>query len=343
MESAPIESLSIRNLCLTLILASGLLGWGFVAECLGESTSLLGFDDLQGGRNIPAITPSRGEQEAVGNKSGLPDWLTISANLEFSQRNTNFFESGYDASLFLADSRVEFWIPPWDTGLAWGPYLRGAGIVSNRDAAWENAWLAGPGVGFHVFPFSYPSLQNQGGLVATIFGPTRLFAEYNRLDYGGGENEWRPDEQVRMGADYWRAIYVNDTTKPLWAEIWSGLFWQSANEFDADYDTVLFANAIRAGIRKPNAGALSMLTPYVLVESSLTDNTEYYWENKLVAGAGIRLTPFIRNPTNNWLTRLVFFAEYLEIGDYYHAEAPSGIPDHDFRAGISLSIGEWYR
>jgi len=319
--------------------------WGQVSAAEDRGRSGPSFDEGSSVRpGYPPVTAApQGEQEIINGASALPDWLTISANLDFSQRTTNLFESSHDTSLFQADSRVEFWIPPWDRGLAWGPYLRTAGISSNRDPAWENAWLAGPGVGFHMFPFSHPRLYDEDGLIAAIFGPTRLFVEWNRLEYLHSENEWRPDEQVRAGADYWRAIYVNDTTEPLWAEIWSGLFWQSANDFDADYDTVLFANAIRAGIRKPNAGALSMLTPYVLVESSLTDNTEYYWENKLVAGAGIRLTPFIRTPTNNWLTRLVVFAEYLEVVDHYHAEAPSGIPDHDFRAGISLSIGEWYR
>jgi hypothetical protein len=180
-------------------------------------------------------------------------------------------------------------------------------------------------------------------LANKIFGPLRLFAERNRLDYLHDENEWRPDAQSRAGAEYWRAINVNDTNEPLWAEIWSGLFWQSANEFDDDYDSVIFANAVRAGVRWPKAGVLSMLTPYGLLESSLTDNDEYFWENKLVAGVGLRLTPFIRKPTRDWLTRLVVFAEYLEVVDYYHQEGPSGTPDHDFRVGISLSIGEWYR
>jgi hypothetical protein len=293
-------------------------------------------------RPLTADTP-RGEQEDTTETSWLPPWLTISANVDLGYRSTNFDDSDHDTTLFLGDSRLEFWIPPWDEGLAWGPYLRLAGTASNRDRAWENAWLAGPGAGFHAYPFSHPWLHENGGLLRTIFGPTRLFVEWNRMDFLHDENDWRPDEQIRTGVDYWRAIHVNDTTKPLWAEIWSGLFWQSANEFDDDYDAVLFANAVRAGVRRPDAGLLSMVTPYVLVESSLSDNDDYFWENKLVAGGGIRLTPFIRDATNNWLTRLVVFAEYLEVVDYYAEEGPSGTSDHDFRAGISVSIGEWYR
>ena len=310
-------------------------------EEYGPSALLFG---AGGGPGYPFVAAvPQNQKGSFSDEFTLPPWITISANLDFSQRTTNFFESGYDTSLFQGDSRVEFWIPPWEKGLAWGPYIRVAGLASNRSAAWENAWMAGPGFGFHVFPFSHPALNDPDSLANKIFGPLRLFAERNHLDYLHDENEWRPDVQTRVGADYWRAINVNDTREPLWAEIWSGLFWQSANEFDDDYDSVIFGNAVRGGFRLPEAGVLSMLTPYAVLESSLTDNAEYFWENKLVAGVGLRLTPLIRKPTRDWLTRLVVFAEYLEVVDYYRQEGPSGTPDHDFRAGVSLSIGEWYR
>jgi hypothetical protein len=188
-------------------------------------------------------------------------------------------------------------------------------------------------------------LKEQTGWFGGILGPLRLFAEYNRLDYWGDENWWRPDNQIRAGAEYWHARYVNDTTKLLWGEIWSGLFWQSANEFDPHYNSVVFANALRAGVRVPDAGILSLFTPYGVLESSLTDNGAYYWENRLLAGFGIRVAPWLRQKPDrfNWLTRLVIYAEYLEAVDYYRTQAPDSVPDHDFRVGINLAIGEWYR
>lgn len=312
-------------------------------DVYGEPNQLLGVSEVLG-IGYPFVTGTpRGQQEDIMDIPSLPPWVTISANLDLSYRSTTFDEPDHDTTLFLGDSRLEFWIPPWDEGLAWGPYLRMAGITSNRDRAWENAWLAGPGVGFHAFLFSHPALSNPDSLANKIFGPLRLFAERNRLYFLHEENEWRPDAQTRVGADYWRAINVNDTSEPLWTEIWSGLFWQSANEFDDDYESVILGNAVRGGVRLPKAGVLSTLTPYVLLESSLTDNEEYFWENKLVGGVGLRLTPHIRRPTRDWLTRLVVYAEYLEVVDYYREEGLSGTPDHDFRAGISLSIGEWYR
>ena len=43
-----------------------------------------------------------------------------------------------------------------------------------------------------------------------------------------------------------------------------------------------------------------------------------------------------------WLNRFVFYAEYLHAATYYHQSAPSSVPNHDVRVGISFSIGEWY-
>lgn len=298
------------------------------------------------GLAYPSVIKESPDEKSVNARNcGLPEWISIAGYADLGYRTTNFYERDYDTTLFLGDSRIEFWMPPGRRHFSWGPYVRVAGIDGDRSEAWENAWLAGPGFGFHAFPFSQEQLRRQTGWLGGILGPLRLFAEYNRLDYWGDENRWRPDEQGRAGADYWHALYVNDTTRPLWAEIWSGLFWQSANEFDPHYNSVVFANALRGGIRVPDAGVLSLFTPYALLESSLTDNDAYYWENRLLAGFGIRVAPWLRQKPGrfNWLTRFVVYAEYLEVVDYYRTEAPSSVPDHDFRVGISLAIGEWYR
>jgi len=286
---------------------------------------------------------SEDSQDTYPSLPGLPEWMGIAAYADFGYRKTQFYQSDYDTFFFLGDGRLEFWIPPGQKTFSWGPYVRLAGIDGDRPEAWENAWLALPGAGFQAYPFSLKQLREGMGWLGGLLGPLRLFAEYNRVDYWGDENRWRPDNQVRAGAEYWRALYVNNTTKPLWGEIWSGLFWQSANEFDKDYDSVIFANALRAGVRIPNAGILSLFTPYGLLESSLTDNGAYYWENRLLAGFGIRVAPRLRYNQGVWLNRLVFYAEYLRVVDYYRTEAPSSVPDHDFRIGINLAIGDWYR
>lgn len=274
----------------------------------------------------------------------LDDWLTVAANSDFSFRKTQFFEKGHDTSFLQWDGRVELWLPPYRHNFPWGPYVRGAGVLSNRDVAFENAWLAGPGVGIQAYPFSL--FKDSSSALARELGPVRLFAEYNRLDFWGSENAWRPDEQVRAGAEYFRAINVNDSRHPWWLEGYALLTFQSANEFDPHYNSVIFAQALRTGLRIPDAGPLSWVTPYVAVESSLTDNPAYAFENRLLVGGGIRIDPDLKDilPSElSWITRFVIFGEYLHASAYYRDEAPSGTPSYDWRVGISISIGDFYK
>ncbi len=274
----------------------------------------------------------------------LTDWFTVSANLDSAYRNTNFDSSGHHTVLSQGDSRLEFWMPRGRDEFSWGPYVRFAGLTSDRSPAWENAWLAQPGYGINVYPFSAADFRKANEKSAKVLGPLRLFGEYNRQDYWGSENIWRPNEQVRAGADYWKQHNVNDPTKPKWSEIWTGLIWQSTNEFDKDYNTLLFGNSVRIGLRKPDSGILSVLTPYLAIESSLSENRAYYWENRLLIGGGIRFAPPLNFlPKDQQLTRFAIFAEYLGAVAYYRDSALSSVPNYDFRVGISLSIGEWFR
>jgi hypothetical protein len=291
----------------------------------------------------PANQLSETEKSAYSRMTGLPDWMSIAGYADFGYRTTQFFKPDYDTTFFQGDGRLEFWIPPGRDTFSWGPYLRLAGVTGDRPEAWQNAWLALPGAGFQAYPFSLAPWREDNDWIAGLLGPLRLFVEYNRQNYHNDEGWQRPEEQGRAGAEYWKALYVNDTTKPLWGEIWSGLFWQSANEFDPHYNTVIFANALRAGVRVPDAGILSLFTPYGLLESSLTDNGAYYWENRLLLGFGIRVAPWLRYKPGTWLNRFVLYAEYLHVADYYHTRASSDVPDHDFRVGINLAIGDWYR
>src|SRR6185295_20054628 len=115
-------------------------------------------------------------------------------------------------------------------------------------------------------------------------------------------NRWRPREQSRIGFEYWKAVSVNNPSRPLWLEIWNGLYWQSSNEFTDRYDSVIFAHAWRSGARIPRHGIISTITPYVAIESSRTKydrgeaqpctfgpgNCNFYWKNRLLFGAGLR-------------------------------------------------------
>ena len=294
-----------------------------------------------------AVAGSDENRNRIGNR-----WVDFAANFDTGFRNTQYFERHHDAAVIQWDSRFSLWFPPSSDTFSWGIYGRVAGIKSSQAEAWENAWLAGPGGGFQVYPFSFPSFRgsdNKSGspnsaepssnTVGNLLGPLRLFAEYNRTDYFGKENSWRPSKQACIGADYWKAIHVNNPAYSWWVETWNGLHWQSSNEFDEHYKTTIFGNAVRFGLRKPDSGFISVLTPYIAGESSLTNKNHYYWENRLLLGGGLRIAPRLRG---RYLSRFVLYGEYLTTGAYYYAQAPSSTPRFDVRFGVSASLGDWY-
>ena len=138
------------------------------------------------------------------------------------------------------------------------------------------------------------------------------------LGFRGTSNQWRPGNQARIGFDYWKAVNANDPNRSWWTEIWNGLYWQSSNEFTDRYDSVIFANSVRAGVRHPSSGIVSVFTPYVAVQSSRTkydyggQSTDFYWENGLLAGGGLRFAPSITDSMGHlrWgLNRLVVYGE----------------------------------
>ncbi|NOT26378.1 MAG: hypothetical protein HOP16_09795 [Acidobacteria bacterium] len=276
---------------------------------------------------------------------GIGDWLTVSSNMDASFRRTQFFEPRYKTVLFDVESRVEFWLPPFRGSFSWGPYIRVAAIASSRDQPWENAWLGAPGVGLQAFPFSSAGARGTGA--GRWLGPLRVFAEYDVVRYWGVANSWRPTRRTRIGADYWRAFHVNDHSHAWWGETWHGVSWNSSNEFSSSYDTTVLANAVRLGVRKPNGGAVSSIAPYGIVESSWTRNDEYYWENRLLLGGGLRVAPDLarrnRPGRGMWLTRMVFYAEYLRSAAFYGVTAPPSVPRFDVRVGVGASVGDWYK
>jgi hypothetical protein len=128
---------------------------------------------------------------------------------------------------------------------------------------------------------------------------------------------------------------------------------------------VIFANALRLGIRKPRSGALSTITPYLAAESARTkyDRTgtahcalsnpngvpnpcDFFWENRLLVGAGLRFAPSLaklRSKNRDWLTRFVVYGEYLNTATYYGPAAPANTPRFDVRVGVSANVGQWYK
>ncbi|MFL6450926.1 MAG: hypothetical protein ACJ746_25090 [Bryobacteraceae bacterium] len=297
---------------------------------------------------------------------GVGDWLTVAANVpEAGYRKTDFYRRDYNVAEIQWDSRLELWLPPFKGRFSWGPYIKAAGIAQSATMAYPNGWLGGPGGGFQVYPFSSTRFRTPTSKVGAVFGPLRLFSEYNRINFWGSENSWRPRSQIRAGIEYWKAVNVNDPAVFWWAELWTGLYWQSSNEFTAHYDSVVFANAWRSGIRKPRSGLISLVTPYLAIISSRTkynrtgtqdcgfqptaDNPQnpcnFYWENRLLVGGGFRFAPRLPKASLSrqaWLSRLVVYGEYLNTAAYYGPHVPSSVPRFDVSVGLSASVGDWY-
>jgi hypothetical protein len=308
---------------------------------------------------------ARAFSQAQSRDLGFGDRFSVSSNLDAGYRRTQFFAPHYNTALFQWDSRFEVWFPPFRDRFSWGPYVRVAGIKGSQDDAWQNAWLGGPGVGFQVYPLSSWRFQGQDSLAGRLFGPLRVFAEYNFTNYWGNVNTWRPRNQTRTGLDYWKAVNVNEPQRFWWMEIWNGLYWQSANEFTNRYDSVMLGNSLRVGIRESRSRAISTLTPYVALESSRTkydyagpngclfaqpggiqNPCDFYWENRLLTGAGLRFAPSLGTLGHGqraWLSRFVVYGEYLNTATYYGPSAPSSIPRFEVRLGLSANIGHWYR
>lgn len=279
------------------------------------------------------------------NTFNFEDHVTLSGNFDAGYRKTQFFEPHHNTAVGQWDTRAEFWLPSFGKRLSWGPYLRIGGIAATRTEAWENGWLGAPGAGFQIYPFSPFAARKSDCVACKVFGPLRLFGEYNRLDYWGNENGWRPTKQTRFGVEYWFARNVNDISRLCWTELWTGAWRQSSNEFASHYNTGILAFSVRDGIRVRKVHIWSAFTPYIAVESSVTDNVTYYWENKLLAGGGIRYAPALKGIVfgTRRLSRFAVYGEYVQVAHYYRQSAPPSIPNYDIRVGISFNIGAWYR
>jgi hypothetical protein len=294
-----------------------------------------------------AVFGARAQAPAAGQR---PSVFSFPAYFDGGWKKTQFFAPDYRTGVGLWDGRFEIRLPPRDT-LIWGPYVRVAGIAGSRDDAWQNEWIAKPGLGLQAFPFSAPRFRSADSRVGALLGPLRAFGEYNFVRYWGATNSWRPRQQVRAGFDYWKAVGVNDFSRAWWTEIWNGLYWQSSNEFTDRYDSVVFANSLRIGTRYPKHGAVSALSPYLVAQSSRTkydyagQTTDFYWENSFVGGGGLRISPSLPQPGPNsrGITRLVIYAEYLNTAAYYGPTAPPTVPRYDIHAGVSFSLANWYR
>jgi hypothetical protein len=168
--------------------------------------------------------------------------------------------------------------------------------------------------------------------------------------------------------DYWKAVNVNALRRRWWTEVWNGLYWQSANEFTGRYDSVVFGNSVRLGVRKANSGAISTLSPYFSANSSLSkyrrsgladcflqsdkvsqdpqNPCDFFWENRLRIGGGLRFAPSLgklNKAYDGLVSRFIIYREYVYTSAYYGPTVRSSVPRFDVLVGVSADLGNWYK
>lgn len=79
--------------------------------------------------------------------------------------------------------------------------------------------------------------------------------------------------------------------------------------------------------------------PYVKGELALSEK-EYFWENRLIGGGGIRIMPRVKIAKNADLL-LRFYGEYINVIDYFEDGPDSENPWEDIRFGINFSINRY--
>ncbi|MGR3310136.1 MAG: hypothetical protein ACUZ77_05110 [Candidatus Brocadiales bacterium] len=183
----------------------------------------------------------------------------------------------------------------------------------------------------------------------------RLFGENLDLEWWAGD-WWQAEHDLRIGIDYWYEWNVPggegwpyekekalESHLKLWGELWMEGSWRKTNFFSTDYNSWTFGTAEKLGIRawnwraSPESKISVHLMPYVTMEASVSEKNDFFWENRLLAGGGIRLMPRIKLcSTKDLLIRL--FAEHVTAVDYFKSGPDSEVPWNDIRVGINFSI-----
>jgi hypothetical protein len=159
------------------------------------------------------------------------------------------------------------------------------------------------------------------------------------------EWSWRPKRDFRIGIELYRECNLysgsSEAENFLWGEFWGDASWRETSFFIPHFRTWTFAFVPKIGIRLFPERELAIM-PYATGEVSVTGRTDF-WQNRLLAGAGVRLMPFRRltGTMSYFLKGVRVYAEGLWVVSYFKDKAPPSIPGYDFRAGIGFTINRW--
>jgi exo-beta-1,3-glucanase (GH17 family) len=259
---------------------------------------------------------------------------------DVTSRSTNFFESNYNGGVFSGETRFIF---PRLTKLLGSdiplpePFFSGV-LNSLKEIDWEDRFDYG--IGLEWRPLSTinflekPLLRWIKQLRFYTLSLNTKFLQYQ------DSWSWRPKTDFRYGLEYYKESNLYDRDL-WWSEIWADASWRKTNFYVTDYNSWTFAMVPKVGIKLFRDEEVCVM-PYITGEIDVTQRYEF-WQNRALAGFGIRLMPFRWNETmmNVFAKGLRIYAEYLWVVNYFDDKAPPTIPDYDFRIGINYTINWW--
>lgn len=261
--------------------------------------------------------------------------LQFFGDLDF--RNTNFYESKYNGIVFSNETRLIF--PRFNKFLNLAfpipePYITSS-LNLLKDINWENRLNYGAGI-------EWRSLSTVAFLDNPLLNwakQLRFYVLYLHSKYLQYEDswDWRPTTDFRYGVELYKESNFYNTDL-FWLEIWGDLSWRNTNFFVKDFNSWTFAFVPKVGIKLLPEREVCIM-PYITGEISSTRRTEF-WQNRILAGGGIRLMPFRWNDSKMYflIKGLRLYVENLWLINYMKDEAPATISKYDIRFGINYAI-----
>ncbi len=136
----------------------------------------------------------------------------------------------------------------------------------------------------------------------------------------------------------------------VWGEYFGNYRYEISDFSSIDgFNAMVYNSSLTLGIKWPSIPLPKnpindelLLMPYIRIEH-VTDlrRLDLAYQNRLLIIPGIRWMPFRSYPFehNEWLFKTKIFAEYVGIGGTIHPLAgDDSLPNHDWRAGISVSF-----
>lgn len=260
----------------------------------------------------------------------FPTWLEAWNNASYYQ--TNYERTGFSAMLARYQGKIGSNVSLLE------PYFSWDGVTSQDTRHWNNQLICGAGIRAYAFRgFPFPA-------VLGFLRETKIFAELQQVNYFKDQTTASANKtnNLRAGLDLWYEwnqsdIVWNKGFNPYfpWAELWSGLYYNSTNFSTTDFNNSIFYFQPKIGFY-----LASSIKPYVRLDLA-TSGDSSYWLNTAALGGGIRFEPFREKAPEEWYGALInkfkMFVEFVNLS-YLKSQNPSPATT-DVRFGIDFAYG----